>query len=75
MYTVCGYDKDNDVYTLYMETDDWDAALQLAENLAALVKNDCLCRPCTDGTREPIDWIEIVSTQDETFIHWASYNN
>lgn len=37
MYTVCGYDKDNDIYEIYLDTNNFDDAKQLAEVLSNLV--------------------------------------
>lgn len=72
MYTVCGYDKDNDVYEIYLDTKNFDDAKQLAEVLSNLVLNGCLYRRCSDGSREPIDWIDVVDTENNEIVYWTT---
>ena len=72
MYTVCGYDKDNDVYEIYLDTKNFDDAKQLAEVLSNLVLNGCLYRRCSDGSREPIDWIDVVDTETNEIVYWTT---
>lgn len=56
MYTVVGYDKDNDVYIEYGEYSTLWFAYQHANELSKMVENDELRRR---DNGEPIDWIEI----------------
>lgn len=75
MYTVCGYDKDNGVYEVYLDTKNFNDAKQLAEILSNLTLNDCLYRRCSDGSMEPIDWIEIVDTENNEIVYWTTMDS
>lgn len=75
MYTVCGYDKDNDVYEIYLDTKSFDDAKQLAEVLSNLVLNGCLYRHCSDGSMEPIDCIEIVCMENNEIVYWTTMDS
>lgn len=72
MYTVCGYDKDNDIYEIYLDTNNFDDAKQLAEVLSNLVLNGCLYRHYGDGSKEPIDWIDVVDTENNEIVYWTT---
>lgn len=63
MYTVIGYDKDNDVYVKYAEYSvEWFAIMK-ARELADMVKQGELRR---EDNGEPIDWIEVYENYNET---------
>ncbi len=68
-YTVVGYDKDNDVYVEYGDYHRQIEAEHHARELADLVYRDKLRRE----NGEPIDWIEIVQTDDWDVVYWVSY--
>ena len=63
MYTVVGYDKDNDVYVEYGTYEKLCHARARMEELEPYLVRDELRRECSDGTLEPIDWLEI-------YQHW-----
>ena len=56
MYTVVGYDKDNDVYKEYGEYSSLLNACRRASELRNLIESGELKRK---DNGEPIDWIEI----------------
>ena len=56
MYTVVGYDKDNDVYKEYGEYSSLLNACRRASELRNLIEGGELRRK---DNGEPIDWIEI----------------
>lgn len=56
MYTVVGYDKDNDVYIEYAEYSVELFATMKAHELADKIKRGELRR---EDNGEPIDWIEV----------------
>jgi hypothetical protein len=56
MYTVVGYDKDNDIYEEYGEYSSIWPAYRKAIELGEMVKKGELRR---EDNGEPIDWIEI----------------
>lgn len=73
LYTVVGYDKDNDVFVEYDSTIYKDKAITMAKEYADMIKNDELRWPGTDEG-EPIDWISVYkgwATEDEEKI-WTS---
>ena len=54
LYSVYGYDKDNDVYELIgYEYESLDIAIEAAKYLATV-------SPKREGSGEPFDWIEVV---------------
>ena len=61
MYTVIGYDKDNDVCVKYGESLSRWGAYQIASDLAKKIKYDELRR---EDNGEPIDWIEVYENYD-----------
>lgn len=74
MYTVVGYDKDNDIYVVLDDeyTLSIDAEIYAKELLPLLDKDQLRTK-----NGEPIDWIEIYynyNCEDETMV-WASYEN
>lgn len=74
LYTVVGYDKDNDVFVTYDSTIYKDKAIAMAKEYADMVENGELRWPGTDEG-EPIDWISVYkgwATEDEEKI-WTSY--
>ena len=71
MYTIIGYDKDNDVFEEYGDYEVLYNANEKAKELMSLLIEDELKR----DNGEPIDWIEIYwnwNKNDEEMI-WASY--
>lgn len=56
MYTVVGYDKDNDVYIEYGEYSVIQFAYMRAEELNDMIERGELKRK---DNGEPIDWVEI----------------
>lgn len=56
MYTVVGYDKNNDAYKEYGEHSSLYNAYRHAKELNEMIKNGELRRK---DNSEPIDWIEI----------------
>ena len=65
MYSVVGYDATRQKCMIYMETNDWDVAMQLANNLAALTKLGGLYFPDKGEFKTPVDEVEVVTSQDE----------
>ena len=68
-YTLVGYDKDNDYYVEY---GDYDLSLDAehdAKQLKKLLDKDELRR----DNGEPIDWLEIVQTDNYDVVYWSSY--
>lgn len=62
MYTVIGYDKDNDVYVKYAEYSvEWFAIMK-ANELKKQIERGSLRR---EDNGEPIDWIEIWNDEDD----------
>lgn len=74
-YTVLGYDKDNDVFCPYETFTDFKDAMDKAKEYTELLNRGELKRNCSDGTEEPIDWIEIRWNYGETDeeIVWGSF--
>lgn len=68
MYEVMGYDKDNDVFIVFLNTINLKEAIAEAQQLAEKCKRDELLNP---DNGEPIDWVEIYD--DEANCIWASY--
>lgn len=72
MYTIVGYDKDNDVYVVL--DDEYILSLEAemeARKFASLMKEGKLRR----DNGEPFDWIEIYydyGGEEETMV-WASF--
>lgn len=62
MYTVVGYDKDNDVYIECGEYSSICDANIKADELREMIKNGKLRRK---DNGEPIDWIEIYENWNE----------
>ncbi len=48
-------------------------AVKKAKKLAKDIANGKLMRKCADGTKEPIDWVEVWNENTGETI-WASYN-
>lgn len=74
-YVIVGYDKDNDVYVEYQRTDSLKYAIALARNLMKLLETGSLKRQCSDGSYEPIDWLEIINVYKPEQILWKSYED
>lgn len=71
MYTIIGYDKDNDVFIEYGNFEVLHYAMEKAKELKKLLDKDELKRE----NGEPIDWVEVYwnyNGADEEMI-WASY--
>ena len=75
-YSVIGYEKDSDVFIFYFESESSLAAINKAKELNELCQQDELKRTCSDGTEEPIDWLEVYWhwNEAEEQLIWASYN-
>lgn len=73
-YAVIGYDKDNDIFICYGKFDVLANAMDKAKELAEQAYNGELKRKCSDGTEEPIDWIEVYWdwNEDDEQIIWGS---
>ena len=56
MYTIIGYDKDNDAYVEYGDYTDIQLAFIRAQELRRMIDRGELRRKCNG---EPIDWIGI----------------
>ena len=76
-YSVIGYDKDNDVFICYGQFDMLTNAMDKAKELVELLNTNELKRVCSDGTEEPIDWLEVYWdwNGEEERILWGSYND
>ena len=76
-YTVTGYDKDNDVYKWYGIYADISVAVDRAKELTKQMEQGMLKRKCSDGTEEPIDWVEVYWNWDKTDKQkkWTSYDD
>jgi hypothetical protein len=72
-YALVGYDKDNDVYETIVTSDNISYLIKVGTEVA---KDGSLHRVCSDGSKEPFDWFEIVNANDTTYpncYYWASY--
>lgn len=69
-YSVIGYDKDNDVFICYGKFEVLHDAVNRAKELAKQIANGALKRKCSDGSEEPIDWIEIYCDWIEIYWNW-----
>lgn len=61
MYTVDGYDKDNDVYVEYWKGEDLEKAKEIAIVLNNIAMHDGLIR-CSG---EPIDWVQVTNENNK----------
>lgn len=61
MYTVDGYDKDNDVYVEYWRGEDLEKAKEIATILDNIAMHDGLVR-CSG---EPIDWVQVTNENNK----------
>lgn len=61
MYTVDGYDKDNDVYVEYWKGEDLEKAKEIAIILNNIAMHDGLIR-CSG---EPIDWVQVTNENNK----------
>lgn len=61
MYTVDGYDKDNDVYAEYWRGEDLEKAKEIATILDNIAMQDGLVR-CSG---EPIDWVQVTNENNK----------
>lgn len=61
MYTVDGYDKDNDVYVEYWKGEDLEKAKEIAIVLNNIAIHDGLVR-CSG---EPIDWVQVTNENNK----------
>lgn len=72
-YALVGYDKDNDVYETIVESNNISYLIKVGTEIA---KEENLYRVCSDGSKEPFDWFEIVNANDTEYpncYYWASY--
>lgn len=61
MYTVDGYDKDNDVYAEYWRGKDLEKAKEIATILDNIAMHDGLIR----WSGELIDWVQVTNENNE----------
>lgn len=77
MYTLVGYDKDNDVYETLEVHEDLEYLKLRGQDIAEIQRDtDGFTRVCPDGTLEPFDWFEICNIEDADYpdcYYWASY--
>ena len=64
MFFVEGYDKDNDAYEVYYETEDFEKAKEIAIVLDKIAMKDQLIRYTSDFTKEPIDWVHVIDERN-----------
>ena len=64
MFFVEGYDKDNDAYEVYYETEDFEKAKEIAIVLDKIAMKDQLVRCTSDFTKEPIDWVHVIDERN-----------
>ena len=72
-YALVGYDKDNDVYETIAKSDNISYLIKVGKEIA---EDGSLYRICSDGSKEPFDWFEIVNANDTKYpdcYYWASY--
>ena len=76
-YSVIAYDKDNDVFICYGKYMGKPDAIKKAIELKKLLDKEELKRTCSDGTEEPMDWLEVYWNwnKDDERIIWGSYND
>ena len=72
MFFVEGYDKNNDAYEVYYETEDFEKAKEVAIILDKIAMKDQLVRYTSDFTKEPID--EVYVTDEQNFKVFANRN-
>lgn len=72
-FAVVGYDKDNDVYIEYKLFQKRAIAESFAKELKKGIEKGTLTRKCSDGTLEPIDWVQVVDSEDFDKVFWTSY--
>lgn len=65
IYKVEGYDKDNDVYVKYWEGKDLETSKIISTVLNNIAEKGELVRYSSDGTREPIDWVQVSDENNE----------
>lgn len=61
MYTVDGYDKDNDVYAEYWKGEDLEKAKEIAIVLNNIAMHDGLIR----WSGKLIDWVQVTNENNE----------
>ena len=64
MFFVEGYDKDNDAYEYYYETEDFEKAKEVAIVLDKIAMKNELVRYTSDFTKEPIDWVHVIDERN-----------
>jgi hypothetical protein len=80
-YITWGYDKDHDVWEEYYRGDNKEDAVQMGIQKTVEMEGYGLFRKCDDGSKEPIDWIEVVTSKAEEVrdykehLVWSSYDN
>lgn len=74
-YALVGYDKDNDVYETIVESNNISYLIKVGTEVA---EEYSLYRICSDGSKEPFDWFEVVNANDTKYpncYYWASYGD
>lgn len=76
-YSVIAYDKDNDIFICYGKYAEKLEVINKAKELKKLLDKGELKRICSDGTKEPMDWLEVYCNwnEDDERIIWGSYND
>ena len=72
-YALVGFDKDNDVYETIVESNNISYLIKIGREVA---EERSLYRICSDGSKEPFDWFEVVRANDTTYpsyYYWASH--
>lgn len=76
-YSVIAYDKDNDVFICYGKYIEESDAMKKARELKKIFDKGELKRTCSDGTEEPMNWLEVYWNwnEDDERIIWSTYND
>lgn len=64
MFSVEGYDEDNDAYEVYYETEDFEKAKEVAIVLDRIAMKGELVRYTSDFTKEPIDLVHVIDERN-----------
>lgn len=72
-FAIVGYDKDYDVYVEYKRFRNLVVAEAFATYLKKSLEKGTLKRKCSDGILKPIDWVQVVDSENFDKVFWASY--
>lgn len=70
MYSLIGYDKDNDTNVVLNHGDSLEALCIQGYSLIPLLKQDILRNP---NNGELFDWLEVIKSNDSDCCYWTSY--